>query len=1106
MESPKLNQPEEDVSAKPGHSSDEEDEMVICSSRDLQRQQSVISEEMKSNVGSDVDGAPSVVARDENSFNGEVDGCSSSNDKDTDTDKLDLDNSLSESKIFPILGTETENEIETKKTDPNSAKRKLRSDDTEKSSDSNDNSAACSFDSELKDENSNTQFCSDKSALESTQKTDCAEGVSLPETIAQVTSDAEEASSAETNHGIESTCSKMDELPSVEVDRCSSPEVDVSPSSTDLNISLSAEKNKCSVSMNSPTCLKEEDSISAESHKLPSVEINKSVDFGKRVGQDIDDAVVIAASWIPDFEDDILNIDLKDKDAAIIKLKSQVTKLTSVVRVKDETLKFIEEQTKAEVDKMSAEITLLRATLVDEQKKVTRLEEDVKKRDDVIEKFKSSFERIGKAIAVPSSEADSKSDEEMLKTLSMVKDSLPTSTISSKTSPPKELEPQVPQHAPSPVVPPAAHGKSPSIPPYASRAPVSPSQGSLAPIHSPMVRPNPHLKSPRVGALGSARLHMSGGMMLQQSHQASFMGRGMPLNSYRPIAPLRTPRPAHQKEKSNLPGQVTSFGEAMSFCVQKHMSGQQGMYPHPNLGPRLTQGVPLPPTAQIPLTGLPHGNQPSLPLQASSPTPTQSPPTDQTPIPNPAHSPTPPAPAPATPPNPGKKRSRRKNPNPLSIKRAKVECYERFEVPSTPPPEVTEPSVMIERSLLDEEDDAPYEIPEELRSLTPIHIKQEILDEISSPLPSMPTPSVFPGLLVKDEPGASLGEPVTTQGGAPSFKNENSNDSSPMIVNVQSLATKAKEFKLRRESFESGSDVNSPIGGTSMHSEDSEYETYANKPRHKCTFCQPSTSFSYCNDLLMHLYNQHKHVTCDEIQSYLLSTVDVLTEQVLTNNDDFYKIAGENDANSSKKGNMCRICLRMLPSRYMFILHMSSHTGEKPYKCEFCSKRFVDGVSLWKHKKLHAEEHPEVLSPRVKTEPNASGKPYHCDECGKGFLHQGSLSNHRKLHIGWKPYRCEGCGKEFTRNASLMIHMRSHTKETPFKCQLCGKGFTQSCNLNTHLRIHRGEKPFHCPICNKNFSRKFVLQKHRCLDGVRDVKRAVSSDRSEAVPVSMVSA
>jgi hypothetical protein len=359
---------EADVLANHGLSSDDDDDMVICSSRDLERQQSVV----------------------ENGLIGELydrpEGCPTGHDNEGGEDASEGNNSQDVSSDSVTSKNDSSKRESTTDQKPESVLWNSRSEETENGSDSK--SADVSFDLEIKDENSNTQFCCDKSALELMQKTDYEEinlsktNVDTNMTNAQVITKTEKAE-------IDSF-SKMDE---------SSLEIDKSFAVNSMSISSSADNDK-SIIETVPSF--ESDSKSVEVNKASSVEANRLASLGiKNFTEDEgEDAVVVAASWMEPFEDNFQDIDMNDKDAAITQLKSQVTKLTSVIRVKDETLKFIEEQTKAEVDKMSAEITLLRASLVDEQKKVTKLEEDVKKRDDVIKKFKSSFERIGKAVSI----------------------------------------------------------------------------------------------------------------------------------------------------------------------------------------------------------------------------------------------------------------------------------------------------------------------------------------------------------------------------------------------------------------------------------------------------------------------------------------------------------------------------------------------------------------------------------------------------------------------------------------------------------------------------------------------------------------------------------
>lgn len=137
-----------------------------------------------------------------------------------------------------------------------------------------------------------------------------------------------------------------------------------------------------------------------------------------------------------------------------------------------------------------------------------------------------------------------------------------------------------------------------------------------------------------------------------------------------------------------------------------------------------------------------------------------------------------------------------------------------------------------------------------------------------------------------------------------------------------------------------------------------------------------------------------------------------------------------------KKIILCTVCGKSC-SPSTIVYHMRSHTGEKPFECEFCNKRFIVKASLSAHLLMHTGE-----------------KKYKCKECGKNFKQSGHLSTHMLQHTGHRHYVCSVCSKSFTQNFSLTVHMRIHTGETPYKCEYCQHAFSSSNGLKRHTRIH----------------------------------------------------
>ncbi|XP_077043454.1 zinc finger protein 64 isoform X3 [Agelaius phoeniceus] len=141
--------------------------------------------------------------------------------------------------------------------------------------------------------------------------------------------------------------------------------------------------------------------------------------------------------------------------------------------------------------------------------------------------------------------------------------------------------------------------------------------------------------------------------------------------------------------------------------------------------------------------------------------------------------------------------------------------------------------------------------------------------------------------------------------------------------------------------------------------------------------------------------------------------------------------------------------------------HRRTHTGDKPHKCEVCSKCFSRKDKL----KMHMRSHTGV-------------KPYKCKHCEYAAADSSSLNKHQRIHSNERPFKCQICPYASRNSSQLTVHLRSHTGDAPFQCQLCPAKFKINSDLKRHLRVHSGEKPYKCEFCEVRCAMKGNLKSH----------------------------
>lgn len=110
-------------------------------------------------------------------------------------------------------------------------------------------------------------------------------------------------------------------------------------------------------------------------------------------------------------------------------------------------------------------------------------------------------------------------------------------------------------------------------------------------------------------------------------------------------------------------------------------------------------------------------------------------------------------------------------------------------------------------------------------------------------------------------------------------------------------------------------------------------------------------------------------------------------------------------------------------------------------------------------------------------------KPHHCFQCDKSFSRAENLKIHARSHTGERPYVCpvEGCNKAYSNSSDRFKHTRTHAVDKPYCCKVpgCPKRYTDPSSLRKHVKTYRHYVNNNDKVQEKSFDENNSQEKTR---------------------------